>query len=703
MASPFRITPPDGRVFKPLVRWTPRLRIHSLHRKYFAPETLRQSVYCLVFALLAGAFLVGCPSRPSEDLAVLRGHGHTNFGDARQQKEDFDRSFELLNNLDDSPSLPNTPGFERLVSVADWLDNWIRTQRPDEHWSSYPEFVEVELASRNASESARHILHLLAVLRGEQPSAPGEGREDTESPASESMPSESLQAERQAIVTELSQLVANTQKLASLANLPSIGRFAEAVFELQRRFAALDTIANLDAARIQAFARTLDLEVSVFASYVDQFEAYARQMQTDGLFMTVSDVGYLKQSTWMRDISRWASGERRVLLEQAVQIGDWVVCNIEMRSNWMPINQQQSIEVLPQYPWQTLLLGYGTVPDRMAVFMELLRQMRIDSALLAVPDPRDSEIPLIWAVGVLLDGEVYVFVLNYGFPIPGPDGVQIGDDGSLQFSSVATLSQLIENDSLLRQLDISESQPFLITSDMLTQTTAHLFLMPESVSMRMKVLEAELSAEQHLVLYTDPHELRRRFLEASGITGVSFWKYPFRTAYEQRFETDPTNEALSIFLVERPLLDLEGPTSRRHHPLWSGRIQYFKGHITGPENALAKYQNTRVSDREMIEYRTSPLFRNNPDWSLRLQWLSLQAAYWLGAALFEIDSIPASKDILWGIRSHSLNSWRYGTEYLLGRIAEREKRYDDARRHYENTSASLSGAGNQVRAQWLPD
>jgi hypothetical protein len=149
--------------------------------------------------------------------------------------------------------------------------------------------------------------------------------------------------------------------------------------------------------------------------------------------------------------------------------------------------------------------------------------------------------PLYWGIGVLLDGEVYVFMLDYGFPLPGTEGVAINVDGSLHFSNVATLSQLLKDDSLLRRLDVSETQKFPLTSEMLKKTTAQLYVTPESVSMRMKVLEAELSGEQNMVLYTDPNELRRRFLAAPGITGVEFWKYPLRTAFEQQFNPESTN------------------------------------------------------------------------------------------------------------------------------------------------------------------
>ena len=220
--------------------------------------------------------------------------------------------------------------------------------------------------------------------------------------------------------------------------------------------------------------------------------------------------------------------------------------------------------------------------------------------------------------------------------------------------------------------------------------------------MRMKVLESELSGDQNMVLYTDPHELCRRFQSVSGITGVDFWKYPLRTAFEQRFSPESTNAALSIFLQQSPRLNLDVSATRHHFPLWSGRVLYFKGAISGQENAITKFQNTRVSDKEMIGYRDDPYFRNNPAFGMQLQWVSTQASLWLGSALFEIDSIGAAKDCLLGIRLEPLNTWRTQTEYLLGRIAEREKRYDDARRHYGNTAKSLSGPGNALRARWLP-
>jgi len=653
---------------------------------------MRASLTFLI--LLFGIFLCGCKPRGQGDVAATLARGtHIEFGDARHQKEDFDHSLELINSLDDSPSLPGTPGFEKLVSIADRLNKWIRNQKPDETWNSDTPFRDIENHALAAAETAQKITRSLALLRGETV------LDDTGQPLTAS---ETLQEERQTIIAGFDQFAAQLKTLAALAELPTINRFSQSVSNLQEKFMALEKLPNLNAAVIRSFAKQLEAEAEVFAVSAAMFDDYALQLKTDGLSISTSDVEYLKQSAWMRDLAQWTGGDKRVLLDQAVQMCDWVVCNIDMRNKIIPINQQQALEMSQQYPWQTILLGSGTVHDRITVFLELLRQQRMDAAVLAIPHPSIPDQPLYWGVGVLLDGEVYVFLPDYGFPMPGAEGVKVNDDGSLQFS-VATLSKLIQDDSLLRRLDISDERKFPLTAEMLQKTTAALFVTPESVSMRMKVLEAELSGEQSMVLYTDPHELRRRFLAAPGITGAEFWKYPLRTAYEQRFDPESTNSAMEVFLIQRPRLNLDDSAVLRHYPLWSGRVRYFKGAISGPENAITKYQNTRVSDREIIEYRRNEAFRNNPAMNIQLQWISTQASYWLGTALFEMDSLEAAKDCLMGIRSNPINSWQSGTEYLLGRIAEREKRYDDAKRHYANTAPALSGVGNVVRVKWLPE
>jgi hypothetical protein len=137
-------------------------------------------------------------------------------------------------------------------------------------------------------------------------------------------------------------------------------------------------------------------------------------------------------------------------------------------------------------------------------------------------------------------------------------------------------------------------------------------------------------------------------------------------------------------------------------PLWTGRVLYFKGQHLGQENAITAYQNARVPDRDIMEYRKiDPNFRNNPVLAAGIQTVTINASYWLGLASFEVNSIASAKDFLDNITRGALNPWQNGVEYALGRIAEREKKYDDAVRHYERTARSPAGPGNILRARWL--
>jgi hypothetical protein len=197
-----------------------------------------------------------------------------------------------------------------------------------------------------------------------------------------------------------------------------------------------------------------------------------------------------------------------------------------------------------------------------------------------------------------------------------------------------------------------------------------------------------------MVLYSDVAELRRRFAAAKGITSVQLWKYPFQTVLEQLIQHSITEQFLSLFLIPS--------MKQQDFPLWAGRVLYFKGNIGGQGSAITELQEARVSDREMIEYRNNPNLARIQGLDLQIQLITASASYWLGLASFENHSIPAAKDFLDTVRVGAVNPWRDNTEYLLGRIAEREKRYADAAKHYERTNRSMSGPGNQIRTKWLP-
>jgi hypothetical protein len=611
--------------------------------------------------------------------------GGVNADSELRQKDNFDRSFASLDSLEGAPSLTETPGYEKLVSIADRLNQWIQHRAPDENWQPDSTLLEIETITRTVAATALETVQLLNLLQG---------KNLTDHDGQPIIPSQSLEEERQKITELLTRLVAELQTMSVQCGIPGVAEYSQSVAELQEKFVALATIPNLNAAGIRNFTRQLEKQTSDFTEIVGMLEKYAAELRVEGLFVQMSDAEYLKQSTWTRNLSNWARGEKQILLERVANLLDWTICNIESRDKTVPINQNQSIDMPQQYPWQTMLLGYGTLWDRTWLFLELLRQQRIDAALLSVPSLEQPKTPLFWAVGVLLDGEIYLFIPPYGIPLPGYAKPTIAENGSLSFPEIATLAQVLKDDQLLRQLDLSEHQKFPITSTMIQETTVHLLATPESASMRMKVLESELSGEQNMVLYTNLQEQRRLFAAIPAVKKVEIWRYPFRTKFEQLFIGQRTR----LFMEPLVMPNLK----RQDFPLWTGRVLYFKGQITGQENAITAYQQARVPDRDIMEYRKNdPNFRNNPVLAAGIQTITVNASYWLGLASFEVDSIVAAKDFLNSMPRGSLNPWQNGIDYILGRIAEREKQYNDAIRYYERTARTPAGVGNLLRAKWL--
>ena len=204
--------------------------------------------YLVLCLLLVNISFTGCKHRGGDAATALASGGQAEYGDSQHHKENFDRSMELINSLDDSPSLQNTPGFERLVSIADRLDKWIRNQKPDDMWNSDTPFKDIENVALNAAETAKKVVRSLALLQGETV-WDDEGRLLTAS--------ETLQEERQTIIAGFDQFVTQLQTLATLADLPTMNRFSQSVSHLREQFAALDGIAHLSVDDIRAFAKGL--------------------------------------------------------------------------------------------------------------------------------------------------------------------------------------------------------------------------------------------------------------------------------------------------------------------------------------------------------------------------------------------------------------------------------------------------------------
>ncbi|MEW4490448.1 hypothetical protein AB1L42_20350 [Thalassoglobus sp. JC818] len=159
----------------------------------------------------------------------------------------------------------------------------------------------------------------------------------------------------------------------------------------------------------------------------------------------------------------------------------------------IPEELQSSID-FPSTPYESLLIGYSDAAGRAWAFSALLQQLRLDSVVLVPADEAKSD---QWLVGVNIPQVgLQLFDPRLGLPIPGPN-----DSKANPFpTSAATLAQVLEDDSLLRQLD-SDKQPYPLVSADLKDIRVKLIGSPILWSQRMAELQWALPADSIVDLY----------------------------------------------------------------------------------------------------------------------------------------------------------------------------------------------------------
>jgi hypothetical protein len=408
----------------------------------------------------------------------------------------------------------------------------------------------------------------------------------------------------------------------------------------------------------------------------------------------------LQEAIWLRDLSGWARGSSFDPLEQAKRLFDWTVRNVQLE----PERAAAGVPwVAIQRPWETLLLGRGTAVDRSWVFLLLARQQRLDAAALAVADPGDPERPqfLPGLVVVLHKGQLYLFDLGLGLPIPGPGGITRDAHGRLDIRP-ATLAEVVADDGLLRQLDASRELAYPLKSSQLQKVTILLDASPASLSRRMKLLESRLVGADALRITADPSAQARLFRKCEHVADVQLWQVPYMTILEEmqnpqaraqwqgmmlfpfmaefkapaRLQRENAADDPDSTLRERLAklriasqgrdtddpdaatrgklakpkdasqekgeaddaeADSRGQSSGWVAALWKGRIYHIKGRLTGSPNAVQCYQLARGSERDLSTVKNKEIL-------VTYLWAKLDASYWLGLVEAAQDNLLSAED-----------------------------------------------------------
>ncbi|MDR1382686.1 MAG: hypothetical protein LBJ67_02385 [Planctomycetaceae bacterium] len=708
----------------------------------------------LLVVLLAGT--LGCPQKKERAANNPNTPPKTNDRHAEEVLKDvFNQSVEILNHLE------NHFGQESLLHLVTRLDKWGASQSPDPTWQPDPLFVD---ARNELNAAAKEMETFVALLQNivETPNAAAETPNIAANGAATNPPTpltaESVQQAADAAIALRKRFESIYQKLGSSAFF----QYTQIVNETEEILAPLAKVAksqNMNAEQIRAFFRNQFQRKSTdaaqlilaFKHLAEMFPVYAETFGGESLTFRAFDGDYLKQAFWCRGVSSWARGGRQKELDRACELFDWTVRNIMMTSV-AQTQQGNNAPFLPQPVWETLVSGKGDASELTWVFIELLRQQRIDACVLGanIPPSQDAKpVQIPWGVGVLLDGKIYVFLTQFGVPLVEEKDVTLHPEKGIVFSNVATLDELQTNPDLLKPyLDAGLNPQF--SEFMVKNSVLMIPANPIAQSQRMKILEKALTGNNKTVLYFTYQELKERFEKAANGRTVQLWHYPMDVNWLGSLNRGTADGRLQFL---EATADPKNP-----RPLWKGRVIYFSGQKTGSNGAAKELQQACMSERQITSYLDALMQGRLKNFEEQMRALQIQidnsqdeaekndlkqtqlllqqeqanymreqpslflffkittgtAHYWLGQVNFEESLASANarnraaalnaafdyvdKKVL---QKPEADAWKHGAHYHLGRVSECLGKYDDAIKYYTVSSPEPDAVGRMFRANQL--
>ncbi|MGL6226547.1 MAG: tetratricopeptide repeat protein [Thermoguttaceae bacterium] len=641
-----------------------------------------KNMYRIVGCLFLCACLLlvaGCQQKIADKDNPLFQNQESAADQQRHTAEAFTNMVLLFNTLENTPLLLGLPGASVEIQTVSRLNKWIEFQERNKFWKNDPYFAELSGAFAEMSQKLQQVLDSLRNLRGDEEKI-------------------TQTVDVSQLIAELKGLPEQFQELTKKTGID----FSEEFSVVQNLADRFSRVRNLQEAAVLASADQIKAETDQLLLLQRNLSSFSELFKIDAFVFHNADADHFKQSIWMRNIANWVNRDQQAPLDRAIALFDWTVRNVDLRLGHVTLPTGQQILTPVQEPWQTLLLGHGTVADRAWVFIELLRQQRIDAALLCLPNEENPDSPIPWAVGVLIDNNIYLFLPDFGLAIPGPKGVALRQQADstktseLEYVDVATLAQVVENEALLRQLD-TEGVRFPIDSDKLKESIVLIAETPSSASERMSLVQKELSGEEAVLLYQPFQDLSDRFSQQPYVKDVQHWNHPFSALYER--QTHP--ERVDGMMLPFRFVD---PTTNRTS-LWSGRVLYFLGKHAGPESAITHYQEAKMPDRKYQELVQSQTIAMTPEMQATFALAKLNAHYWLGLTCLETGRPALAQEYFEDVaRSPLLGTgqfWTYALAYNLGRALEEQGEYERAVQQYERYARAPGARGNALRSKWL--
>jgi Anaphase-promoting complex, cyclosome, subunit 3 len=460
-----------------------------------------------------------------------------------------------------------------------------------------------------------------------------------------------------------------------------------------------------------------------------------------------ADLLYLQQCLWLRDIANrvaprpapaelqpWLKElERRIGItaaehvRSAERLFDWTICNIQLDKLPPPPRSVAAVvgksvgESVPgplrgemgpgywQLPWQTLLFGHGDAWQRSRVFLLMCRQAGITAHMLGVQDTAGSGAVRPWLCGVLVQGELYLFDAELGLPILGPDQ-----------GGIATLKQVVADPGLIRAMDIPGEAPYRVSDAELQGIQVLIDADPESLTLRMQLLESALIGDQRVVLARRPSDEEQQVGKCQHVKRVSLWRISLEALLYQgvlanmrqrdrALQAAYQKETYMFFppngIAEARHLQFEGQFYAQGEERKRGACQVF-AQLRMPD---ASIESLKISSeaRRVLGMRDDAL---SPDAELRSRQIedfaeiarrtNDHATYWISLCHFDAGDYQVAAE--W-FRDRTLGGnqespWLAAARYNLARCYEAEGKWEQARELYLNDE-SPQKLGNFLRAQ----
>ncbi|MCA9239130.1 MAG: hypothetical protein KDA37_02970, partial [Planctomycetales bacterium] len=323
----------------------------------------------------------------------------------------------------------------------------------------------------------------------------------------------------------------------------------------------------------------------------------------------------LQEAAWRRDIGRWAAGDSFDALPRARRLFDWTVRHVTLTD---------SPRVFYHQPWDTLLYGQGTAAKRAWVFDHLCRQQGILSCVIEAPQADAEADPWLWC-GIEDHGQLYLFDPQLGLEIPAGD-------------TVATLEQVVSDDSILRDLDLDD-EAYPITSELAKQASVCVVAEPLAMSARAAELDRQQSGESALRLSLDVDAISARLAELPGVEKVVLWRHPFDNL-RRLLRLGSASSALAEKTRSAAAVDFQ-PFAWRPR-LWKARMLHLRGIVESERDARKKgvlydpVHDHRAAAQLYLDRRVRPSERvlktleSSPERLAIYRRSKANATYWLG-------------------------------------------------------------------------